>query len=181
MASSSSVRPIIGRILQQSQRSPSTCLALAPRSSPGTSNAPFSTTACLEMRKPKRDNNRLRGLSSIYRSGTKARMTVDGFELPQPAKYNPADEVKTDPNHGLYEFFYDKEKSLLSPEEEAQHGRSWTVEELRHKSWEDLHKLWWTSVKERNRNATASRERKRLKFKTGVEEGQDRMRTVCAG
>lgn len=136
------------------------------------------------MRKPRRDNNRLRGLSSIYRSGTKARMAVDGYELPEPAKYNPVDEVKTDPNHGLFEFFYDKEKSLLPPDEEAQHGRSWTVEELRHKSWDDLHKLWWISVKERNRIATASRERTRLKFKTGEEESKARMRVVridCCG
>lgn len=130
------------------------------------------------MRKPRRDNSRLRGLSAIYRSGTKARMAVDGYELPEPAEYNPADDVKTDPKHGLYEFFYDKEKSLLDPEAEAQHGRSWTVEELRHKSWDDLHKLWWVCVKERNRIATASRERTRLKFKTGEEESKMRMRAV---
>lgn len=105
-------------------------------------------------------------------------MAVDGFELPEPAKYNPADEVKTDPEHGLYEFFYDKEKALLDPDAEAQHGRSWTVEELRHKSWDDLHKLWWVCVKERNRIATASRERTRLKFKTGEEESKARMRVV---
>ncbi|KAI4603186.1 54S ribosomal protein L4 mitochondrial [Pestalotiopsis sp. 9143b] len=175
MASTTSLRPVFGRILQQSsQRAPSQCLALASRSSA----APFSTSAPLEMRKPRRDNSRLRGLSAIYRSGTKARMAVDGFELPEPAKYNPADEVKTDPEHGLYEFFYDKEKALLDPDAEAQHGRSWTVEELRHKSWDDLHKLWWVCVKERNRVATASRERKRLKFKTGEEESKARMRVV---
>ncbi|KAK9771322.1 putative Large ribosomal subunit protein uL29m [Seiridium cardinale] len=130
------------------------------------------------MRKPRRDNNRLRGLSSIYRSGTKARMTVDGYELPEPAKYNPADDLKTDPEHGLYEFFYDKEKSILPPGDDAKHGRSWTVEELRSKSWDDLHMLWWTCVKERNRIATASRERTRLKFKTGAEESKARMLTV---
>lgn len=106
-------------------------------------------------------------------------MAVDGYELPEPAKYDPADHVKTDPEHGLYEFFYEKDKALLLPEDESKHGRSWTVEELRQKSWDDLHRLWWTCVKERNRIATASRERTRLKLKTGGEESQARMQAVC--
>ncbi|KAH8203099.1 hypothetical protein TruAng_002732 [Truncatella angustata] len=179
MATSITLRPVVGRIIQRtSQRSPSACLALATGSSPSSASAPFSTTAYLEMRKPRRDNNRLRGLSAIKRSGTKARMTVDGIELPEPAKYNPVDDFKTDPEHGLYDFFYDKEKALLTPEDEAQHGRSWNVEELRHKSWDDLHTLWWACTKERNRIATASRERTRLKLKTGGDESQARMQTV---
>lgn len=41
-------------------------------------------------------------------------------------------------------------------------GRAWSVEELRRKSWEDLHRLWWLCVKERNILYTQSLERKRL-------------------
>ncbi|KAI0132318.1 54S ribosomal protein L4, mitochondrial [Xylariales sp. AK1849] len=178
MASLTSIRPAIGRILQQTNRGSSSTSLYLPVLVSRQTSSPFSTTPTLSERKPRRDNNRLRGLSSLYRSGTKARMAVDGFEVPQPAKYKPEDDTKTDPEHGLWEFFYEKDEALIPPEEESQHGRSWTVEELRHKSWGDLHRLWWVCVKERNRVATASRERKRLGFQTGKEQSAERMKMV---
>jgi large subunit ribosomal protein L47 len=103
-------------------------------------------------------------------------MNIDKTEAPQPVKYKP--KVQVDPNHGLWDFFYSKDKLLLTPDESAEHGRGWTVEELRHKSWDDLHKLWWVCVKEQNRLATARKERSRLKLPDGAVEAAERLDEV---
>ncbi|KAL8632199.1 hypothetical protein Q9189_002109 [Teloschistes chrysophthalmus] len=82
-------------------------------------------------------------------------------------------KVAVDDKHGLWGFFRDK-KVLNTPEEHTAFGRPWVVEELRHKSWEDLHCLWWTCCKERNILATQSYERKRLEAGYGEAEIRDR-------
>ncbi len=47
---------------------------------------------------------------------------------------------------GFEEFFDQKEK----PGDEIVTGRSWTAADLRRKSFDDLHKLWFVLYKERN-------------------------------
>ena len=131
------------------------------------------------MRRPRRDNNRLRGVSAIYRTGPRWRGNVLPGEVPGPNRdYKPAEEVQVDPDHGLWQFSYGKDKLLLTPDEDAEHGRAWIVEELRHKSWEDLHRLWWVCVKEQNRIATHRREKQDMGFKRGIEETAARLAEV---
>ncbi|KAG9288358.1 hypothetical protein G9A89_021389 [Geosiphon pyriformis] len=62
---------------------------------------------------------------------------------------------------GLYEFFIDGKKALASLED-LKVGRSWRAAELRKKGFEDLHKLWYILLKERNLLATMKQEAKRF-------------------
>ncbi|KAI1142146.1 MRP-L47-domain-containing protein [Hypoxylon sp. FL0543] len=179
MAMATSVRPSIGRIIgsagnQHSTNASSFLAVLSARAA--TQSCPFSSTSERSTRQSRRDNNRLRGLSSLYRSGPRFRMNVSKEQVGKPADYKP--EIENDPDHGLWQFFYSKEKLILTPEEDAEHGRGWTVEELRHKSWEDLHKLWWVCIKEQNRIATARKEKARLKLRSGDEETTERLLEV---
>ncbi|KAL7627433.1 54S ribosomal protein L4 mitochondrial [Parahypoxylon ruwenzoriense] len=177
MAISTAVRPSIGRIISSigNQHAANTSI-LAALSIGATQGCPFSSTPERCMRKPRRDNNRLRGLSSIYRSGPRYRMNIDPDQMPQPAYFKP--EIKVDPEHGLWDFFYSKEKLLLTPDEDSSHGRGWSVEELRHKSWDDLHKLWWVCIKEQNRISTARKEKARMRLLSGDRETAERLRQV---
>jgi hypothetical protein len=44
-------------------------------------------------------------------------------------------------------------------------GRAWTAGELRNKSFEDLHKLWWICAKEKNKLISQQSEAKALELK----------------
>ncbi|KAJ2492120.1 54S ribosomal protein L4 mitochondrial [Coemansia sp. RSA 2050] len=60
---------------------------------------------------------------------------------------------------GLEEFF---ENTQRLPIARDQTGRAWTASELRQKSWQDLQKLWYIVLKERNVLASQAEETRRL-------------------
>ncbi|KAJ2783285.1 54S ribosomal protein L4 mitochondrial [Coemansia javaensis] len=60
---------------------------------------------------------------------------------------------------GLEEFF---ENGARLPTKRDQTGRAWMASELRQKSWEDLQKLWYILLKERNVLASQKEEQLRL-------------------
>ncbi|KAJ2000993.1 54S ribosomal protein L4 mitochondrial [Coemansia thaxteri] len=60
---------------------------------------------------------------------------------------------------GLEDFF---ENGQRLPASRDQTGRAWSASELRQKSWEDLQKLWYVVLKERNVLASQAEESRRL-------------------
>lgn len=114
----------------------------------------------------------------MRRTGLRPRQTLsvrqkdfENQQLPTPVKIEEKPTGTQD--HGLWDFF--KNQTLLTtPTELEQHGREWTIGELRSKDWDSLHQLWWICVKERNHLATEKEERARLKALYGDHESKER-------
>ncbi|KAL1835813.1 hypothetical protein VTJ49DRAFT_6034 [Mycothermus thermophilus] len=149
-----------------------------------TQRATLSTSAARLKRhkyagaRDNRDHSKSRGESAMRGSGTRWRLSMSDEPLPRPVPREKLPPIATDPDHGLWDFFYDRERIVNTPEEDSKHGRAWSVEELRHKSWDDLHRLWWVCVKERNRIATANFERENQKLGFGEAEAKERDKEV---
>lgn len=185
MGSGGAIRPCVGPALRAYRTS--------TVSSTTSANLPFlqtqqtagfsSSTALLRrfrpgVGRPYRDESKHRGESTLRRTGTRWRLSVSDEPLPRPVGKADLPRVETDPEHGLWDFFQDRTTVANAPSKDGQHGRAWSVEELRRKSWDDLHRLWWVCVKERNRIATAELEREASKLGFGAAEGQARDKEV---
>ncbi|GAA5815630.1 hypothetical protein MFLAVUS_009142 [Mucor flavus] len=81
----------------------------------------------------------------------------------------PAAPVKAT---GLYQFF---ENNQALPKQ-LWTGRAWKAQELRQKSFDDLHKLWYVLLKERNVLATQREEASRLKLPKQLWTNQGRLK-----
>lgn len=175
MSPSTVVRPMGQLLLRQARAQHIQLPFLAP--SLLKSGAAFSTSSPSSY---PRDMNRERGVSSVRRTGPRQPLSVSNDPLPVPVTdASKRSQITVDENHGLYDFFHSKEKPMNTPEENNAHGRPWTTSELRNKSWEDLHALWWQCCKERNRIATEDFERQRLNAGYGEHEARARDTAVC--
>jgi large subunit ribosomal protein L47 len=156
----------------------STCTPAPLR--PLTQTASLSTSAALLKRhtyigaRDNKDYSKKRGESALRRTGTRWRLSMSDEPLPKPVPRDRLPAIETDPNHGLWDFFASRKTVAATPAEDSKHGRSWTVEELRHKSWDDLHRLWWVCAKERNRIATSNWEREHSELGFGDSEASGR-------
>lgn len=165
-----------------SHRPPTAPLAFLTPAVSLSQSASFSSSPISQLRKKgDHDRNRNRGVSALRRTGLRRRqkLSVSLANLPQPV-LDPRlrSAVEVDDDHGLWEFFNNDRVPLATPSKLAEHGRAWSVAELRRKDWDDLWRLWWTCVKEKNRLATLQIEMERIGSLSGQEQLEPRQKEV---
>lgn len=68
-----------------------------------------------------KDHNPNRGVSAIHRTGP--RQPSRWYELPVPKEVKRESATEENKKHGLWEFFYSYESSLVPPADEYSHGK----------------------------------------------------------
>lgn len=84
-----------------------------------------------------------------------AKSSKHHYRIPPDVKLRPPiiptiNNIKVKEDHPLWQFFSHK-KFIRTPKEVQHTSRPWSVQELRKKSFEDLHSLWYVCLKERNK------------------------------
>ncbi|KZW03378.1 MRP-L47-domain-containing protein [Exidia glandulosa HHB12029] len=87
----------------------------------------------------------------------------------KPGALRPHLGFETAPNHPLWAFFRRNEAGEpvavdKPPDDLRQSGRGWNVDEIRRKSFRDLHTLWYICLRERNLLATQKAFAKKMAF-----------------
>ena len=143
-----------------------------------SSRQSFSTSQHMASRRTT-GRNKQRGVSAIRSIPPKQKSEVYRYDLPRPV-IDPDRRAlfPTPKDHGLWGFFNKKREALASGPVEAAHGRSWTYQELTAKSFEDLHRLYWTCILESNQIRTRLREMQRTRAGFGAHEAKGRLTTV---
>ena len=128
-----------------------------------------------------RDKSKKRGVSVIRSTGPKQafRGKHMNYDLPVPV-IDPErrKQFPTNPDHGLWGFFWENRSALTEPEDILKHGRSWTYQELSLKTFEELHAIYWVGHKDQNRLCTGNAEIARMHAGYGEYENEHRMNTV---
>ncbi|CEP12998.1 hypothetical protein [Parasitella parasitica] len=112
------------------------------------------------------------GRSVNWSAATLASRSITTTRVVLSADAFPASTASTTKPTGLYQFF---ENNEALPKQNWT-GRAWKAQELRQKSFEDLHKLWYVLLKERNVLATQREEAARLKLPKQIWTNQGRLK-----
>ncbi|KAJ3022541.1 39S ribosomal protein L47, mitochondrial, partial [Thoreauomyces humboldtii] len=106
-------------------------------------------------------------LSRCFSSSIRAALASTAPTLSRPtaapSAATPARAVVTGLQRGLEDFF-ESDKGWAWSETEVPTGRAWLASELRTKSFEDMHSLWWMCIKEQNRLYSQKEEARRFQL-----------------